>query len=100
MKTTPEHTRENIIKALESFRPLVIEAGAKVQSVGWQDVAEALADIDVTCAALTLGRIEGDSRARVLLAADGPLVELAGLLDWDLANTSTHLKAVELLSAA
>lgn len=100
MTTFPAATRKSIIKALESFRPLVINAGEAVQSVGWEDVAEALADIDVTCAALLLGRHEGDSRARILLAKDGPLLELATIVEWDVPEVATRVKPAELLSAA
>ena len=73
----------SISHSLLSLRSRILDAGAGVIEAGWQDLAEALADVDVTLAALKLGRPEGWQRARTLLANEGPLHLLSELEGWE-----------------
>ena len=72
-----------IIRALELLRGNILNSAEFVVEAGWQDLEEAIADIDVTLAALALGRMEGWSRARVLLGNEGPLQLLSTLDGWE-----------------
>lgn len=72
-----------ISHTLEVLRGRVLDSGERVIEAGWQDLAEALADMDVVCAALKLGRPEGWQRAQVLLSNEGPLQLLAELEGWE-----------------
>lgn len=73
----------SISNSLDQMRSHVLAAGDHVVEAGWQDLAEALADLDTTRAALELGRPEGLQRAQVLLAIEGPLHLLAELEGWE-----------------
>ena len=73
----------SLSQSLDRIRDHVLAAGDQVLEAGWQDLAEALADIDVARAALALGRPEGWQRAQVLLSIDGPLHMLAELTGWE-----------------
>ncbi|MCI4644975.1 MAG: hypothetical protein MRY64_09350 [Hyphomonadaceae bacterium] len=77
------HVPPSISRSLETLRARVLQAGERVIEAGWQDLPEALADVDVTRAALELGRPEGWQRARVLLANEGPLHLLTELEGWE-----------------
>lgn len=68
---------------LNALLPHILHSGELVIEAGWQDMAEAMADIDVTTAAIRLGRPEGDQRANVLLAEDSTLHELAQMAGWE-----------------
>ena len=68
---------------LNALRPHILHSGELVIEAGWQDMAEAMADIDVAIAAIRLGRPEGDQRAEVLLAEDSTLHELAQMAGWE-----------------
>ena len=73
----------SISKSLDQLRSHVLAAGDQVIEAGWQDLAEALADLDTTRAALALGRPEGLQRAPVLLAIEGPLHVRSELEGWE-----------------
>lgn len=76
-------TFEDARKALESLRGHVIGSTDKAWQLGWQDGAEAIADIDTVLAAIELGRPEGLERARHLLHRNGPLRELSMIGGWE-----------------
>lgn len=72
-----------MIRTLKLLRGNVLRSADFIQEAGWQDLAEAIADIDVTLAALALGRPEGWSRALVLLGNEGPVQLLSSLDGWE-----------------
>ncbi|MEL6568864.1 MAG: hypothetical protein AAFQ22_10635 [Pseudomonadota bacterium] len=74
---------ELMVRTLQLLRGNVLRSAEFVQEAGWQDLEEAVADIDVTLAALELGRPEGWSRACVLLGNEGPVQLLSSLNGWE-----------------
>lgn len=74
---------ETMMRSLKLLRGNILRSAEYVQEAGWQDLEEAIADIDVTLAALELGRPEGWSRAVVLLGNEGPVQLLSSLDGWE-----------------
>ncbi len=72
-----------VVRALRLLRGNVLRSSDFVTEAGWQDIEEAVADIDVTLAAIELGRPEGWARAQVLLGNEGPLRLLSTLDGWE-----------------
>lgn len=66
-----------------AMRPHLARTGESILETGWQDVAEAMADIDTTLAAIELGRPYGAQRGEFLLSRGGPLHELSVIDGWE-----------------
>ena len=81
------------------MRARILTSADLVVEAGWQDLEEAVADIDVTLAALELGRPEGWSRAAVLLGNEGPLQKLSELDGWEDEFVSTVSEAEPAIAA-
>jgi len=90
-----DHTADR----LHALRVHVLRSERFIAHTGWQDLAEAAADLDVTAAALRLGQATGKARAGILLAEDGPLHELAQIAGWE-ADISATIKGGESAIAA
>lgn len=72
-----------IARTLGVLRQNMLSSHDMVREAGWQDIEEAVADIDVTLAAIALDRPEGWQRARVLLGNEGPVRLLSELDGWE-----------------
>ncbi|MEM1104831.1 MAG: hypothetical protein AAGH87_00455 [Pseudomonadota bacterium] len=79
MTTAPRSTQ----RVLAKLRGHLLRSGSRVRDAGWQDLEEALADIDVTRAAIELGQPEGWARAQILLGNEGPIRLLSVQCGWE-----------------
>lgn len=74
---------------LNVLRPHILNSADYVVEAGWEDLAEAVADVDVAAAAIRLGEPAGEARASVLLAEDGSLHDLSQMAGWEAVFLAT-----------
>ena len=76
-------TFESAYAALNSIREHVARSSDKAWSIGWQDGAEVMADVDSVIVGLEFGRPLAFARACHLLSRTGPLRELSVIGGWE-----------------